>query len=336
MNPQFKEIQAEVPIPHQDWNAAFDFLRRNRPLQVIAQETRSPWNHPWYTTATWSTERQMWELFVKPGFVNGNEVEVSVDGSIVNLTDDIGIPVPSYRMRKIGADGDPVRISATETGGGKVSYEGVPDFFQALGVGSPPDSNLILSEGFVQDLTVRAGQNRLLRAVEIKLSQERLGTTTQWLFNEGQSIARFDVLYTNLDFKKEATISIEKQLDIGPDVPSFTEQLRGNWTDNPVDELHVATVYFLSPVIEMGEGFNSDPDSSWTPYSQHHLFWNLNHATNLLPARANTRTSPFIVPLAGGLAQRSVDFLIGGINDQLDAVQEYLNNRTLKGRFWTT
>ena len=175
-----------------------------------------------------------------------------------------------------------------------------------------------------------------MQVEDLVLKQERLGTASDWTLggaNGGVSIAQFDVTYTNLDFRKNAFISTTPKY-VTPIPTDPSARLRGDWQDPSVDELLLATIYLVSPP---GAKPGSNPDFSWTPYYKNYVFWNLNHTTNLIPVQGDPNSISIQVPtLAGGVANTIFDAYIATNNDAYDAALEFLNNRTLEGRFWST
>lgn len=349
-------IEPRVPIPHEDWNRAFDELRRNRPL-ICGSKAGGSWRHPWKPSFEWEDNHAFWRVTIQPGFVNAKEVEVAIplysapesvqlrakgdDSTLVGadrvrarLSEEPGIPVTSWR--KIGPDSNATGLTLNETAtGGTVNYESVHPFFLAMGVGTPP--NVIFSTATGPRTlaeNIDRSEDRLLRAAEVVLYQDRPSVTSEWSLAPGDgSIAEFDVVYAGV-----VTVRSDPYIAI---LPSYSppvaqdpiERLRGNWQDLGRDELHIATLYMVSPP---GADHGSDPDADWSPFYQGHVFWNLNHAHNMLPVTEEPTPLKFNVPLAGGIGQLMIDTIVGDLNDRYDAAMEFVTSRSLEGRFWTT
>ena len=64
-----------------------------------------------------------------------------------------------------------------------------------------------------------------------------------------------------------------------------------NAGDEQFDELKMATVWIVSPPDVSAD---AEPDETWTPYPQHFVFWNLQHASRLIPPRAHPDVALFI------------------------------------------
>ena len=76
------------------WNALMDDLLRNLPLTVRHGETNDTKRHPWQVTGQWNADAEQWEAQVRPGFVNGDEVETPDS----KLTDEPWLPLTSTRL----------------------------------------------------------------------------------------------------------------------------------------------------------------------------------------------------------------------------------------------
>ena len=347
-----KFIKPKVPIPHEDWNDAVTQFRQNRPIIATTRE-EGAWRHPWKIGGAWDTELAVWRLSIKPGFVNGDEVrmanfpfalapepalerirsgEATIDDPIVYLTDEGRIPVGGGTFRAIGSDANPTGSTSNPLGV-TFSFEAVPEFFVALGVGDPPQISGSLVGGIQTTEGIEDPDRRLLRAMDVVLVQERIATSTAWTVDASAQQAQFDIIYTNLGFDPIPRVNLTPHYSPEPPLDDSEARLLGTWADGTTDELHIGTLYLLSPP---GAPEGSEPDGSWLAYSKNNVAWNLNHATNLLPVLPDHENPRFILPLAGGVAQVSIDSITAQTNFQLDSVAEYIRGRTLKGRFWST
>jgi len=201
-------------------------------------------------------------------------------------------------------------------------------------VGDFPETGWSIFSGFSFSGETGNPDERLLRACDVVLRQERWGTATNWQISNGaggQSIAQFDLTYTNLEYRKNAYVYLTPKFS--PVEVDASDPLRGNWQDNAYDELLVATIYAMSiPGAEWG----SEPDVTWTLYSKSNLFWNLNHETNIIPIGPSPGDSiQFDLPLAGGVAEQIFDSFLATNNDAFDAAFEFLSGLRLGGRFWS-
>jgi hypothetical protein len=340
------------------WNRAVETYARSRPL-IVKGDRRGGWLHPWQFSVRWNTDREQWEARINPGFVNGLDATVRVpseiapeetlarlgdieDGERVDsrLTEEPDVPIPMTALRSIGPDG-PALGTTGEGFDSRVSYEPVPDFFAALGVGDPPEQTFDTFKGintsadFLNQESLNA--RRLLRAVDVVLNQDRPAVAAEWRTGTGAdgTIAQFDVTYANTPNHRDRahvgfTVKHEPQ---GESDEGVLARLLGAVDSSPFDRLHVATIYFMSPP---GEPAGAEVSNEWQPFVKHRLFWNLNHALNRLPVTVPNDNLTFDIPLAGGIGTALANTILATNNDARDAASEFLNARSLKGRFWTT
>jgi len=81
---------------------------------------------------------------------------------------------------------------------------------------------------------------------------------------------------------------------------------------------------------------DAEPDETWTPYPQHFVFWNLQHASRLIPPRVPNPPLQLFVPLAGGVAQPLINAFLSFVNDQFAEAEAFLNQADARGMFWST
>lgn len=342
------------------WQIAIEVFQRSRPL-IVKGDYRGGWRHPWQVSARWNESIERWEFNLNAGFVNGVDVEMNVprDGApkptldreddesketvTAYLTDESFMPINPQSMRAVGSDADATGTTGSFGGGLKVNYERVPAYFLALGVGETPKQTLTSLGGVKQqigNLDDEAEKNasgviRLMRVSEVVLTQDRLAASTSLTLGNGLSgsFVRLDVGYQSApNAKKNARISVVRKTE--PKEPVTVEQqLRGAWADDTFDELHLATIYLVSPA---GASAGSVPDKTWKAYAKHHVFWNLNHTTNRLSPPPEYRSLALPIPLAGGAATSFANQTLAAINDAGDRARKFLNSRDISGRFWTT
>jgi len=344
-------------IPATAWNRLVDFLARNQVLGSTVLRSGN-WKHPWELTPTWDADRREWTTRIEPGFVNGQDATVSLPfrdapeetrerlrdqqkepDALVDcwLTEEPQLPLTAWRA--IGSDADPGAVSTSGEGTVTISFEAVPAFFKALGVGDPPNLSSQISDlGIVQRLSgelASATQTRLLRATELVLYQDRFATSTQWQTGLGfdGSNAQFSVIYKRPPNMRDRAYlrSMARWQPIDP--TPLQNRLTGDWMDQTFDALPLATVYLLSPP-ETPQG--SLPDGTWTPFVKHRLFWNLIHASNVLEPALRRENLVLNTGLAAGLLDSIGNQILALINDQNAAIAEFLGRNTLQGRFWST
>ena len=74
----------------------------------------------------------------------------------------------------------------------------------------------------------------------------------------------------------------------------------------------MATVWIVSPP---GAASDDEPDETRTPYPQHFVFWNLQHASRLISPKAPSESLRLHTGLAGGVGDRINDALLSFVHD---------------------
>lgn len=318
------------------WNRLLDRLAAHWPLGFLAGYTFG-WQHPWQTSASWNATEERWEATVRPGFVNGKDVTVEIEGEDgerqdVPLTDSPAIPLTSFRS--IGTDA----ISVDGSG------ESVPDYFKALGVGDPASFSTDGEDGFTQQISgllSSDSEKRLLRACEILLYNDRPAASAQWTTGVGidGSFAQFAIAYNLAPGARDhGYLRIAKEMPVASadSDPATAAFLGEGFEDQSYDWRQMVTVYLLSPA---GAALDSEPDETWEAHIQHHrpAFWNLNYAHTPIPAAANNQPLTLNTAGLGGAAvnlQATVNAMLAQSNDAMQALREMTRQR-VQGTFWT-
>ncbi|EDY16675.1 hypothetical protein CfE428DRAFT_5788 [Chthoniobacter flavus Ellin428] len=317
--------------------------------EAIAARPSNQFKHPWFTTPSWSGSAQQWVATVQPGFVNeacpiyratvaeqqavGNPWEINpltgepfFSASVFNsqqstLNSQLSVDLPLYltpaialNFYGIGWDGD--------------GNAGVPDFFVQLGAARLPAGKSV-------DTAPPPDNLRLLRACDIWLHQPRSGLTSSVDLNPSGFITGQGSVQQTLSIASPAPSDVLRVLagTFQPiDQTAAIDPLSGDYTEPNFDELLISTVYLLSPP---NTPIGTEPDGSWTPYVRHNLFWNLQWAQPFFQPISNDPGTPFIPPLAGGVAQIAIGFLASSINDAAQQALNILQGHSMAGSFWT-
>jgi len=119
---------------------------------------------------------------------------------------------------------------------------------------------------------------------------------------------------------------------VEPD-PEIGPLLLGDAIDTGLDKIRVGRVWLVSPE---GAKLGSVPDATWEAHLEHTLFWNLNHASRVLPDSNAVQNIEFPLSgaLAGGIAVDVINSILADVNARLNVV-EFLNTTSLAGRFWS-
>jgi hypothetical protein len=233
-------------------------------------------------------------------------------------------------------------VSVSETGDIRVgAAEGYPKYFDSLGV-RPPAGAGSLNQLATQSAEFDPSRTREIRAVDIVLTQPRIGAKLE--FVPGHPIADVATAQISTNYLRDyvklhngrARLRATTKYQPLPDDPieaTFGTLLNGD--DPQFDELHMATVWMLSPP---GADSDAEPDGTWEPFVQHFVFWNLNHAPrNIPPSSPNEDNIVFIVPLALGTAQGVINGIVSVLNGMLNEALTFLRDAgDVRGKFWTT
>ena len=312
-------------IPAKDWNRLIDDLARNQIIGATVL-SRGDWRHPWSVSVEWTGGR--FDAKIKPGFVNGLDPEMEVEGQ----------DAPETTLKRLGhtqisARGIKLDAILTEepslplTLWRQVGYD-------AKSVDDEMIPEYLIAQGASPKAPTSTGFERLLRATEIVLFKDRIATNTNWTFGLGLdgTAAQFDVFYAaRQNARQRAYIRTERKT--APLAPTDElAKLFGGYQDSGLDRLALATVFLLSPP---GAYKDSEPDGEWTPYVQHHLFWNLTHDVNVQARESLNDSLALPTGLGLGVADVTINNLAAWINDTNDALSEFLRNNEAEGRFWS-
>lgn len=320
------------------WNELLAARRRQR-IVSVQTFSRSGWVHPWRIRSTWNNKDSFWQAVIEPGFVNGQDVTVSIPGPAdipvdVPLTDRPAVPLTSWR--RLGAGADPTGYQATESGTVLITYEPVPDFFLARGV-RPATAITADMDGLLtaaaESLTEAAPARRLV-AMDMVLHHDRPGLAVAPITGIGLDATVLNIGVTQrqrLNARPAAYLRPARQYAADP-LPDALQQLRGLWNDTDHDTLLIGTVFLLSPE---GTAPDAPPDETWSPYARHAVFWNLSYAHNRQGLPMNADPLVLNTGLAAGLLDTIGNQILASINDQVSAAAAFLSNQRIEGRFWS-
>ena len=309
--------------------------------------------HPWQIQAQYYTDPianiSYWRASLSPGLVNGLPAKITMQYSDAPLaaqerirlenieakkpapkkTDRVDIYLDEQAsvklsFRKIGSDADPSSISGDADSGSVTGvFEKVPDFFKRLGV-ADAQTNL---------LTDKAETQRLLLACDIVLNQPRVSLTNTITLNSQTVLTT--LVSVNPGFitpadREPAVVALPKffPLEI---TTVFADIFFQRFVDSGLDQLHLSTVYLLSPVLPL-----LDPTdlSAWQPYIKYNCHHNLVHATKQIEKRQEFEPIRLVVPLAAGLAQPIIDYILAENNFFAQAALDFYQQRKLDGKFY--
>jgi hypothetical protein len=350
------------------WNKLVALVKRGQPLRGVRVDTKNrpngvvvsgdgsgSWRHPWFIEVRHEFKEDgagEWRAFVRPGFVNGRDAYIPMsadwpDGKLpdedatehdVPLTDD---PVPHLVLGGWRNPLVPESLSASASGQLIAAVaEGYPKFFEKLGVKAAAKGGDVTKPGALEG-EFDENRTREIRAMDVVLSKARIGTRLQIDVHDPLVDAQTESISTVfLNDALRATGGRARLRTVSKYEPQEEQQSLAlmygtllNAGDTQYDELKMATVWMVSPPNAAAD---AEPDETWTPYPQHFVFWNLQHASRLIPPKAPNPPLQLFVPLAGGIAQPVINALLSFVNDQYAEAEAFLNQADARGTFWST
>ena len=310
--------------------------------------------HPWQIRPVWHVNKNKkygeWRGIVTAGLVNAIPAYVKMIYEeapaearerirLANLANKKPEPKPTdlvkiyldeqaelkFNWRKVGSDASPDSVSGDAGSGGITGvFEKVPDFFKRLGVA---DANPKI-------LDTPAETQRLLLACDIVLNQPRVG-----LVNTADiSAAAIDTTLVSINPSFVLPTDIEPYLGalskyVSPTASTakFEDLIFGRFLDTPTDQFHLSTAYLLSPQLPL---LNKDDLAGWQCYFKYNCHHNLVHATQQIEKRTEFVPLTLIIPLAGGLAQPVISYILAEANFFAQAALDFYQQRKLNGKFY--
>lgn len=281
------------------------------------------WEHPWHTRAFFADNA--WHATVtRPGLVNG--IDPTVPG--VTLADGEEAVLTDYPA---------IRLNGFRTPGGE--NDRILDFFLALGVPAPEGDEFRLDDLGVQMVigneAPAALPPRQLLACDLYLARARASLQASLTLVDASGTSGVIVDYaaaydtTRLDQVGARARLLQAAKFPAITQPSVMDRLMGNFSDEGEDRLPVCTVFLLSP-----PNFQGEPDASWTPFVQHHAFWNL-RCNGRQQITATVEPIRFHSGLAAGLGDLVINQYLALDNDLFARLTNALNNSVTEGD-WAT
>lgn len=311
-------------------------------------------SHPWQIRPAWHVNKNKkygeWRGILTAGLVNAIPTYVKMiyeeapAGArerirLANLADKKPAPKPTdlvkvyldemaelkFNWRAIGSDGSPDSVSGDAGSGGITGvFEKVPDFFKRMGVA---DANTKI-------LDKPAETQRLLRACDIVLNQPRIG-----LINTADiSAAAIDTTLVSINPAFLVPSDTESYLTamakfVAPTASTakFEDLIFGRFLDTPIDQFHLSTAYLISPPLPL---LNKEDLAGWQCYFKYNCHHNLVHATQQIEKRTEFVPLTLTIPLAGGLAQPVINYILAENNFFAQAALDFYQQRKLNGKFY--
>ncbi|MFK5923280.1 MAG: hypothetical protein QM496_13970 [Verrucomicrobiota bacterium] len=321
------------------WNELLVRLAGKLNITYAGRRDTKVFRHPWNTLARYDPFKSAWEINIQPGMVNAQDVDAPpinrVDAPDVTQERDSAdkvrpwlveapwISLPGISWRKLGTDAS-----------GLGDTEGVPLFFQALGVGMPPREDLEIAGSGVS-ITVDPlpdgveDEVRLLRAADVVLSIPKPTAVAESVEDGSKISFAFTIRPAP---PGNPSIYVTPRFDPEDEDPTAQEQiLTGRGGSSAVKRV-VATLFLVSPA---GAEKGSDPDHTWIPFVRHYLFYNLAFShkatiTNFPPLELELPTG-----LAGGVADGIFQRQLADINQADAGLAQALSNASVRTDIWS-
>lgn len=328
------------------WNRLVLYWFRRRVLDVRPASVEQ-WRHPWRISPAWNAEREEWAFSIVPSGcpspTSGGDPVVRVPGALagaearsrlaideddadlhdVYLSELPTIPIPADAWRSIGTDA---------VGAAEFDAEPVPEALARLGVASP----VVVSRGpgglvsRTEGLVVSRSRARLLRAVDVVLSHDRLATETRASIEPEGLVTVEMVLANRASADRDARLTVVPRFE-EPVSPDSLALLTGSATDPARDSLHLATIYLVS---QRGERSGASPDGSWTAHVRHFVHWPLRYVVRQSAAFVEpTRVTVPAPDLGGGTLGSVGGRITAAINNNLAEMESALSTVRNEGRF---
>lgn len=324
-------------FPARVYNEVMAAIRRSKPLPGLRSRVRetsagviispslppSDWDHPWKLQPRWVEDDNgngKWSVTITPGFVNGANVVIG--------STDLPLTANSSPILKISGFRD-----ATGLGG---SY---PALFKKLGARQPQHPDPALSGSLEENAQVEVplfpdqyGTRRLM-AADFLLHIDHTGvrTDTTYADPETGNLVIHSAAFTDALSRYPYRIQTVPEYT-AVQYPTMLDRMMGTMDEPNFDQLLLATLWLLSPPNEPDD---TPPDPTWSPYTQHFVFWNLGYAnvnefnlTNVQPITIHTG-------LAFGLLDSIGNSMLAPINDAYQDVMNAMNETSMRGYFWT-
>lgn len=350
-------------IPAETWNGMIREVMRARVIAGIGCGTEQTpggcilsgsgtgnWRHPWKVSARWRYDATIqpqggaWVATIWPGFVNARDVTITQNRKPAPQSADaetVEVPLTDEQPPELvfGGFRDPAApsgIEESESGDLIVKPgEGYPKFFEQLGVVPVAKGGKGLE---ALDSEPDPDRTRQIRACDIALITPRMAArqtvTVLDPLTDAQSVdisTAFD--NTALRNARSAHWLIATTKWEPPMQPTAEDKLMGTAVEPQTDEIKIATLWLVSPP---DAGSEDEPDETWTPYPQHFVFWNLNHASRAQMPGKPQQPITLHTGLLGGIADSIFNALLSPVNDAYAQISAYLDAADFTGMYWST
>lgn len=334
---------------HRRHNELAEKAARLFPIRFSRGEDTMP-GHAWQASVTYRQQKQNAGFHLaslEPGLVNGIPAAIRMrfgDAPIAararitaeqtslkkpKIKDEELVDVfldeqASVRLtwRRIGTGATPTSVSGDGNAGLSLSFEKVPDFFKRLGV-RDASTNPLNYEALIENV-------RYLAACDLVLTQPRPVIFTQLTAEDvvaGTQVTASPGYILPQD-RQPRVVALSKYTPAAEEPISPRDAIYRQFTDPPLDQVHLSTVYALSPPNSSSEAV----DGSWQIFVKYNLHWNLAHAS-----RVQTFSPPapitLFTGLAAGLGDTLFNWILSNNNDWTAALANLLSANRAYGKF---
>ena len=334
------------------WSKILSIVEKCFPIRFDFTEGR-PAPHPWEIRPFWHKDKKgksgEWRGMITPGLVNciptyvkmiyeeaSDEARERIRlAAVANKkpepkpTDLVKIYLDEqaelkFNWRAVGTDGSPDSVSGNANSGGITGvFEKVPEFFKKMGVA---DANTKI--GGEVPATIR-----LLKACDIVLNQPRTSLTNNTTISAETTSTTLVSINPGFQLPpdREPYLAAFPKFVTRQVTPKFDDLILNRFIDTALDQFHLSTAYLLSPALPL-----LDPSDleGWQCYFKYNCHYNLVHAPQQIENRTEFVPLTLIIPLAGGLAQPSINYILAENNFFAQAALDFYQQRKLNGKFY--
>lgn len=342
-----------------EWNDVCQWLSDHMPVMASPGTDAPFFPHPWFTDARWDDVGKEFVATTRPGFIRGHDAYVHTLGRLLSgysrrvlANTEEGVPGDDERVQVALSDEPEYRIPTRtwKIVAGPDEYEvagedkaPVPEVFHAkygVAVNSvirvDTEALTIETDEGDAEQARRRGNTRSLARCELVLNVPRprveaveVGDPTL-----GVTLLDLQVRYVEPDGDNPCTLQVVTDLPLmlqegGTTLAQSIQEALEQGDDRPVDQVHVATLWAISPQKFRGDEVTGE----WRVLVQHHEHWNLDYTVN---AQVN-RVPPlrFVNPALGLIGGEAAQGQVDTLNAQQAEVEALFNSVQVTGEFWS-
>jgi len=332
-------------------------MQRTHMGQCVSASGPSEFKHPWQLQPFWNAELNVWCCRVVPGFVNGRDVVMAMDGK--DGSEDVPLTATTMDENQVedaptfeDADGPYLQMGSWDyplaaRSPGRAALTGsLWSFFKALGVREPEAMTSPMDEtGSTKTIvhytpeSANPGTKELLSA-DVVLTGDHVGRRMETIISDplstGQTVANYVAIIPQISrypFRLNAMPRFIQQSA----APDLLDGVLGSVVESNCESLLIGRLWLLSPdhPDEMYGDEGPSPDETWQPLVQNFVFWNLSFGAQDNIQRLDYAPLTLQTGLAGGIADSIFASMLAPINDANQLSLQILNRSQFKAFFWS-